>query len=738
MAIVKVNLNYGNRTISRLGLSYNRIFHPIAPRNLAREVASASTSGNTKLFIRNSQVVLDTNGSEQCLGSTSAARTLQKAGISSITIPANTKQKEISTVLRAVLSRWPSATSRILGTKEGESGTSFLHEAMRQGYLIEEAKEKSPNAIFSLYKLIKTGCSPDKLAGLPIKKVPGYRPFFLARLFGRTENAPFNWIAGHKNTPDSILFKLACEGEGYALVAFKALHKRGMLSRKKETKIKVSFSGDLVLFCQANKTKYNYNASSGMLIVKGEMSEEEKYLLSKIYDGREQDQVAIERLYQGSQTLNMLANSANRSVKDAVIDHPVTSTDTLVKLAMLPERCAIKALERLDPRTLTPLQITMLACSKNDVVLRTLAQYFVSTGILDSDVTQSQLGARIFDHFNAHTPFEAKDIDVLFSRELLSEELAAHPNTEKKTLMAFVRKGGRQPKEVFITPDPRLSRNNIEILAQSAFDNLGNKLSADDLEELANSPSPEIKLRIINHPNVSIAGLLLVAYSSDRSAIVALKKLKMNELSSDMLLFLLCSRNKDVQQSVATHVKAKMRSNADNVDEIAARLFSSKPFGAAQARKFLTLVSKMPELQSTIRTHLRNLAIRYAAGKVGIGNLLDKAFKGGTAVLAYGQLNNKKLLGPEILLYLSLSPVPYVSTKAKALLSKAAEASLNHENKEIEKDAKEKLKTASDPKSSKSEHAIKWLKERDLLSDEVLAYLSLSNLPYFALYYMQP
>lgn len=719
MAGIKIDLAYANRTITRPGLLFNRIIHRSIPQTLAQEAAISSALGETKLSVRNSRIVLETDKTEMCLEQMTAARILQKAGISSITIPEGMEPKQISTALHAVMSRWPGATARILGEAEGKPGRMFLPEEMKQNLLIKGAKNGS---ILDLYELIRTGCSPDKITGIKVPKESDYKPHFLTRLFGRTDLSPFYWIARRPNTPTSVLFLLACAGDGYALEAFKTLGMRKELNADKETKATLSASPALYSFCLANKNKYNYDHSKKILAIKGEMSENEKYYLMRIYNGMQDDEDSLEKLYQGSQTLNKLADSSSLAVREAVISHPKTSIDTLVKLARSSEGYAARAFERLDLRLLNLAQITLLACGNNAKVSEELAQQLRAAGILKGGLQSGKLGEYVFNYFTGH--YTGQDLNALFANRLLLGQFAKHPYTYKKDLVGIIQ-DKKKKKEALI-----------------AFDNLGKRLSADDLEDIAESSlSKEIRSRIVNHQNVSISALLKIASGADESSMAALRRLDLNGLPTEDLLFLLCSQGEDVQKTVISHIKTDSRfigidTNTDVADAMACRLLKSTPISIARARKLYAHATKMTKLVNALKAYIRECAITSVSGNTTFEQALDEAMLfGGPAASAYNAIKKAGMLSTEVLMYLAFSPVPFVSTKTKEFFKKAAveEAVCTSKIPNIKKEVGEKIEAAIAADRKKATEAIRWLKDKDLLTPAVSAYLQLNDLPYLAM-----
>jgi len=667
MAGIKLDLAYTNRTITRPGLLFNRIIHRSIPQTLAREAAISSALGETKVSVKNSRIILETGGAEKCLGQMTAARMLQKAGIASITIPKGMKKVEIGTDLHAVMSRWPGATARILGEAEGKPGRMFLPEEMKQGRVFESAKNGS---VMDLYRLIRDGCSPDKLENIDLSKLTGHKPFFLANWFGRTELSPFYWIAGHPNTPAPILLHLACSGDGYALEAYEKL-------KDKST----------------------------------------------------------------SEWLDKLADSSSLAVREAVIKHAKTSIDTLVKLARSPEGYAVKAYEKLDLKLLTPAQITLLASGNSPKVLEKLADQLRAAGILEGDVEPGKLGEYVFNYFTVH--FTGQDLNALFTKELFPEKLAEHPNTDKKDLIGLVKLGGKQPKDAFKTK-ANLSFDEIERMALSAFDNATMRkiIDADDLEDIAmHSSSQLIRLEVVNHPSVSLRAKLTIASGADQSAVAALEMLDLSKLPAKGLLFLLCSQSESVQEAVVSHIRTDGRfvgidTNTDVADEMASRLLKSTPISIARARKLFAHATKMTRLRDALKAYIREFAITSVSGNATFEQALDDAMLfGRPAASAYNAIKEAKMLSAEVLMYLSFSPIPFVSSKAVTMLKKCAvdQAVASSKVPNIKKDIEEKLVHAFGDDKKKAVNAIKWLKKNGLLTPNIVAYLQLNNMPYLAM-----
>lgn len=105
---------------------------------------------------------------------------------------------------------------------------------------------------------------------------------------------------------------------------------------------------------------------------------------------------------------------------------------------------------------------------------------------------------------------------------------------------------------------------------------------------------------------------------------------------------------------------------------------------------------------------------------------------GGPAAAEYDAIKEAKLLTAEVLMCLTLSALPLVSAKAKELFKKAAidEAVRASNIPNIKKDIEDKLKNALDKDKEKAKTAIKWLKDKDLMTPTVAAYLQLNDLSY--------
>ncbi len=732
MAGIKVDLAYANRTITRPGLLFNRIVHRSIPQTLAQEAARSSALGETKLSVRNSRIILETGGAEKCLGQMTASRMLQKAGISSITIPKGMKKAEIGTALHAVMSRWPSATARILGEAEGMPGRMFLPEAMKQGRVFEGAKNGS---VMDLYRLIRDGCSPDKLESIDLSKLTGHKPFFLTKRFGRTELAPFYWIAGHPNTPAPILLHLAYSGDGYALKAFNALNARGSFNKDVERKERLTPSKELTSFCLASKNKYSYDVVKETLAVYGEMSITEKYQLLDIINNRadsieqELDKDSINALFNNSQSLGKLVDSASRVVREAVIAHPNTSIDHLIKLCRSNEPYARDALKRLDLRRLTPTQITLLACSNNPDVLGKLASTFTDIGISIADVSLNKMKEYVFDYFFDH--YSAIDLKELCAQGQIAAKIANHPAADKEVLIEIIKKAKKESLVALNNLKTMLSAHDGKILEELARYFI-------DFKEPNNAFLTQLKINILACPAISFRALLTIASGADKSAVAALKMLDLSQLSKEDLLLLLCSQSEDVQKAVVSHIRTDSRhigidTNTDAADEMASRLLQLTPISIARARKLYAHATKMTKLSAALKAYMRQCAISSISGNAEFAHALDTAMQfSGPAVSAYNAIKEADLLTAEVLMCLTLSPVPLVSAEAKERFKKAAIDEAVHASKipNIKKDIEDKLKNALGKDEVKATNAVKWLKKKNLITPTVTAYLQLNDLSY--------